>query len=104
MFIYVKNIFLKEIYIKLLLNYVMKNRIEQNIVYTQFTYSPLQIWRSTNITLIEQIDIIIPYIERLKISNVEYNDIFIQFIIDMPEEELTTREKTLEELYREIKN
>jgi len=68
----------------LLLEYVFKDRYEQNIFYTQFQYSPLKIHEKTSNTVRSQFDIIIKHCANLKKTNPLYNNIMIDFILDIP--------------------
>ena len=69
--------------IRILLNDIYEDRYKQNIYYTQFHLSSLKIHNLTNLTVEKQFDIIINIISNIK-QNTKYNNIIIQFILDIP--------------------
>jgi adenosine deaminase len=69
---------------EILLNYVYEDRYKQNIYYTQFHLSSLKIYDLTKLVVKQQFDIIIDIIYDIKKTNTKYNNIIIQFILDIP--------------------
>lgn len=67
----------------ILLEYIFEDRRRQNIIYTQFQYSALKVNSSSGLELQQQFDIIIGHCERIKLNPL-YNQIYIDFILDIP--------------------
>jgi adenosine deaminase len=67
-----------------LIESIFKDRLENNILYTQFQYSALKINEITTLDVKNQFDIIIDHIKNLKVRDPIYNKIYIDFILDIP--------------------
>jgi len=69
--------------INILLLETFKNRLTQNIFYTQYHYSALKIMQLTTLNVQQQFDIIINCINNIKKNSI-YQYIYIDFILDIP--------------------